>query len=38
MKRNGHTSVIDAQQRIWVFGGYFYNLNLIKISAVQCVA
>ncbi|CAL1155570.1 unnamed protein product, partial [Cladocopium goreaui] len=26
--RNGHTSVIDAQQRIWVFGGYYYSARL----------
>jgi hypothetical protein len=35
--RNGHTSVIDAQQRIWIFGGYKSGLSL-KILAAQCVA
>eukprot|EP00435_Cladocopium_sp_Y103_P015283 s2696_g3.t1 len=35
--RNGHTSVIDAQQRIWVFGGYgggnFNDLHYFDIQA-----
>ena len=34
--RNGHTSVIDAQQRIWIFGGYKSGLSL-KILAGQAL-